>query len=241
MPRRSRRCWRSATAGPSAPRSRWISPLVTRIGGGERPTGPRASEVGGDLLQELGLPLRTHDPGDRVPLLEEDEGGDAHDVEPAGDVEVVVDVELGDPQLAGLLGGDLLEHRGDHLAWPAPFGPEVHEHGDVRRLDMLVKGSVAQSGDPIAHVSLLSRRSWPYTGAVVPIGPTAFGGGNVRGESVIPGTALELVAAGRPQPVPVARTAFAACSSRKRSASMAAMQPDPAAVIAWRYWWSCTS
>ena len=30
-------------------------------------------------------------------------------------------------------------------------------------------------------------------------------------------------------------------ASSQRSASMAAMQPEPAAVIAWRYVWSCTS
>ena len=23
---------------------------------------------------------------------------------------------------------DLLEHRGELLAWPAPFGPEIHQH-----------------------------------------------------------------------------------------------------------------
>ena len=35
--------------------------------------------------------------------------------------------------------GDLLQHRGDHLARAAPLRPEVHQHGDVRSLDMLVK------------------------------------------------------------------------------------------------------
>ena len=46
---------------------------------------------------------------------------------------VVVDVELGDAELAGVLGGDLVEDRGDHLAGPAPLGPEVDEDRLVGR------------------------------------------------------------------------------------------------------------
>src|SRR5690606_9577498 len=38
-------------------------------------------------------------------------------------------VELGDLHLAGILGRDLLERRGDHLARAAPLSPEVHHHG----------------------------------------------------------------------------------------------------------------
>ena len=54
-------------------------------------------------------------------------------------------------ELARLLLGDLLEHRGDHLARAAPFGPEVHQDRDVGGLDMLVKGSVVQGHDLLAH------------------------------------------------------------------------------------------
>ena len=71
--------------------------------------------------------------------------GDAHHVEAAGDVGVVVDVELGDRELAGLLGGDLVEDRGDHLARAAPLGPEVDEDGLGRGADdLLVEGGVGQ-------------------------------------------------------------------------------------------------
>ena len=66
-------------------------------------------------------------------VLEHEQRRDAHHVEAAGDVGVVVDVELGDRELARLLVGDLLEDRGDHLARPAPLGPEVDEDGRVGR------------------------------------------------------------------------------------------------------------
>jgi hypothetical protein len=32
------------------------------------------------------------------------------------------------------LGGELVEHRTDLLAWAAPRGPEVHQHGTVEAL-----------------------------------------------------------------------------------------------------------
>ena len=44
--------------------------------------------------------------------------------------------------LPGVLGGDLLEDRGDHLARPAPLGPEVDEDGLSRSLDLLVERAV---------------------------------------------------------------------------------------------------
>ena len=43
-------------------------------------------------------------------------------------------LSFADPDLALLLLGDLLEDRSDHLARAAPFGPEVHQDGDIRRL-----------------------------------------------------------------------------------------------------------
>src|ERR1035437_10046845 len=88
-------------------------------------------EVGSQLLEELTLALGSHDAGRRLATLEENKGGDAHHIEAAGDVEVVVDVQLGDVQLARLLGGDLFEHRSDHFARATPFGPEVHQDRNV--------------------------------------------------------------------------------------------------------------
>ncbi len=45
----------------------------------------------------------------------------------------------------------------------------------------------------------------------------------------------------RPEPVSISIYSTRPCSASQRSQSMAAMQPDPAAVTAWRYTWSCTS
>src|SRR5690606_7253143 len=78
------------------------------------------------------------------------EGGDAHHVEAAGHVGVLVDVELDDLELAGLLLGDLLEDRGDRLARSAPLSPEVDQDGLGRAADLLVEGGV---GDALHGVS----------------------------------------------------------------------------------------
>src|SRR5665647_1169080 len=139
----------SATAAPESPDPRGsdgTAPL-TRV--------PRAApgapasdlQVSRELLEQLTLALGSHDASGRLPVLEKDQGGDAHHIEPPGDVQVVVDVQLGHLQLALLLGGDLLEYGGDHLARATPFGPEVHEDRNVCGLDMLIKASVTQGGN----------------------------------------------------------------------------------------------
>ena len=66
---------------------------------GERLSGEDVAE----LFEELALALGADQALHRLAVLEHDERGDAHHVEAAGDVGVVVDVELGDLQLAGLL------------------------------------------------------------------------------------------------------------------------------------------
>src|SRR4051812_19090189 len=100
----------------------------------------------GELLEELALALGADHALHRLTVLEDDERGDAHDVEPPGDVRVVVDVQLGDLELAGLLVGDLVEDRGDHLARTAPLGPEVDEHRLARAGDLLVEGGIGEGG-----------------------------------------------------------------------------------------------
>src|SRR5688572_16951542 len=59
------------------------------------------------LVEQLPLALGADQALLGLAVLEHDERGDAHHVEAAGDVRVVVDVELGDADLAGLLAGDL--------------------------------------------------------------------------------------------------------------------------------------
>jgi hypothetical protein len=64
-----------------------------------------------------------------LPSLEHDHRRDRHDLEGAGGRRVGVDVELGHGQLVLVLTGDLVEHRGDHLARAAPVRPEVDHDG----------------------------------------------------------------------------------------------------------------
>src|SRR6202040_748887 len=54
---------------------------------------------------------------------------DAADIEVHRPVLVLVDVQLRDREAAGLLDGDLLEHRGDHAARTAPLCPEIDQDG----------------------------------------------------------------------------------------------------------------
>jgi len=61
---------------------------------------------------------------------------------------MLVDVQLGDGDLPLLLGGDLLEDGSDHLARPAPLGPEVDDDRLAGRLHRFVEGrDAAQTAD----------------------------------------------------------------------------------------------
>src|SRR5690625_2654008 len=87
--------------------------------GPARVSGRRLTEVG-ELPQQCGLALGPDDSLRRLTVLEQDQRGDRDHVEVPRGLRVGVHVELGDGELAGLFGGDLLEHRGDHLARAAP-------------------------------------------------------------------------------------------------------------------------
>src|SRR5262249_33477438 len=54
-------------------------------------------------------------------------GRDGHDAVPLRHGGILVDVELDDVDLVRVLSGDLLQHRGDHAARAAPFGPVIHD------------------------------------------------------------------------------------------------------------------
>src|ERR671912_767280 len=104
------------------------------------------------LSQELTLTLGADEALLGGAVLEDDQGGDAHHVEATRHVGVVVDVELGDGDLAGVLAGDLVEDGGDHLARPAPLRPEVDDDRLVGRCDGLVEGGVREGRDAFSHV-----------------------------------------------------------------------------------------
>src|SRR5690606_300301 len=77
---------------------------------------------------ELGLRQRADAVRLRLPVAVEDHGRDAPDAVFGGGGRVGVDVELRDLELALVLARDVVEHRREHLAWAAPFGPEIDEH-----------------------------------------------------------------------------------------------------------------
>src|SRR6266545_4798197 len=125
----------------------------------------------GEELAELGDDVALGHGADEAFLFyaadEEGEGGDAHDAVAHGDLGVLVDVELGDGDLALVLLGDLLEHRGDHLARSAPLGPEVDQHGGARLEHLAVERGVGH-GCGFGHSSGASSDSDPRPSATTP-------------------------------------------------------------------------
>ena len=62
-----------------------------------------------------------------------------------------VDVELGDRDLAAVFLGDFVQHRCEHLARAAPFGPEIDQHRMTRLQHVLVEGGVGNVFDGCTH------------------------------------------------------------------------------------------
>src|SRR5439155_7265549 len=150
------------------------------------------------------------DAGNLLPALEQDERRDRHHaIRPCG-LRVLVDVELRHLQGLALLVPDLLHDRGNHVTRDAPLRPEVHEDRGIgvenRRLEIRFRDRSDVRHD----------------------GSFSF----VRAPARAAGTdpyALERYLAGR-----TFRQWPWASSSRKRSASIAALHPCPAAVTACR-------
>jgi hypothetical protein len=63
----------------------------------------------------------------------------------------MVDVDLGDLELALVARGEIVEDRRDHLARAAPFGPEIHEHGLAGVEDLILELVVVDMGNMLAH------------------------------------------------------------------------------------------
>ena len=56
-----------------------------------------------------------------------------------GELRLGLDVDLDDLDLVGQLAGDLVEQRRDHLAWAAPFGPEIGDDQFIGFNDLVVE------------------------------------------------------------------------------------------------------
>src|ERR1700687_6166802 len=90
---------------------------------------------GVDLLFEVSLGLVADDPIRRFAAAEQDQTGDAEHAELRCRQRVSIDVELGDRDPTGVLDGQLLDDRSEHLAWRAPGRPEIEEHELLRSAD----------------------------------------------------------------------------------------------------------
>ena len=66
---------------------------------------------------------------------------------------VLVDVQLADRDLGGMLGGYLLDDGADGAAGTAPGSPEVDDHRLRGAADLGVESVVGQGLDLVAHVS----------------------------------------------------------------------------------------
>jgi len=105
---------------------------------GHEPVGLAGHEAVEEAL-DLGGRERADELVDDPPVLERLHGGDALDLERAGDVLVRVRVELGEDDVALAGGGRLLQRRPEHAARSAPLGPEVDDDGDgLRALEDLL-------------------------------------------------------------------------------------------------------
>src|ERR1700731_1668967 len=96
---------------------------------GWRPGQPdrSASDRLANPLDQLALGQRADLLGRDLTVLEDDQGRDAAHAVLGGRARVLVDIDLGDGDLAGELLGDLFERRRDHLAGAAPFRPEIYQ------------------------------------------------------------------------------------------------------------------
>src|SRR5579859_7723630 len=87
------------------------------------------SDEFGQVAQQCGLGLGPDDLLDDLAPGKHVQRRDLQDPVTLSDLGVLVDVQLHDTDLVAVLGGDLLEHRGDHPARTAPFGPVVTTTG----------------------------------------------------------------------------------------------------------------
>ena len=82
----------------------------------------------GKLLEHAALWHRANNFGFDLALVEQQHGGNAHDIESTSDVAVVINVELCNGDLAWHLCTDLIEDGCNLLARSAPFGPKVNQN-----------------------------------------------------------------------------------------------------------------
>ncbi len=82
---------------------------------------------------DLSLGLRAHEAVHGLAVHHQHAGGNAADAEHAGDLLLLVGIDLHELEAARILGFQLLEDGAERLAGAAPGGPEVHQDGHFHR------------------------------------------------------------------------------------------------------------
>ena len=91
----------------------------------------RNCEVRLDHLLDVGLAGGAHLLRDDLTTFEKQQSRDSADVVPHRCSAALVDVQLADLDASGVFRRDRVHRRRHHAARPAPFGPEVHQNGDI--------------------------------------------------------------------------------------------------------------
>lgn len=68
---------------------------------------------------------------------------------------ILIDIEFGDLELAGVFLGDFIENGRNHFARPAPFCPVIQEHGLVGFQYFLLKSFISHMGYVVVHTRYL--------------------------------------------------------------------------------------
>lgn len=97
------------------------------------------SEVPIDEFGDSLLRNRADQLSDALPILEDEQSGDAHDAETTREFGLIVHVDLEDLGSAIVFRGDLFDERRDRSARAAPFGPEVDQDRDFGLQDLRFK------------------------------------------------------------------------------------------------------
>src|SRR5690606_37976338 len=92
----------------------------------------------------LVLGLDAHDLIHRLPVLEDEEGGDGADAVARRHLLVLVHVELPHLRPALVRGGEGIDGGGDRAAGHAPDGPEIHEHRLLALQDLRLEVRVGE-------------------------------------------------------------------------------------------------
>ena len=111
------------------------------------------SELHADLRTQCGFVGKTYIGVDHLASLEKYHSGNGAHAVLGGDFAGIIDIDLGDGELAGELLGEVLKQGRDGLAGPAPRGPEVHQDRSGRLGDGIGKSGGGELGDVLGHGS----------------------------------------------------------------------------------------